>query len=160
MQQSSKYIILQTFLWSNLCLIQIQSKSCGHLTTHLIAIPWLTCHIPNLIRGLCISSLTDEYFLHYYYYYGWPSYRGLDGLSNTVDAAIRIDFTLCRGCTLYPHHGTHGLVLPFGWTNDVPTKPAWPVTLPSYDRQSYSLLESSPGWPRVTSWHLPASWPN
>ena len=77
------------------------------------------------------------------------SYRGLDGLSNTVDTAIRIDFTLCRGCTLYPHHGTHGLVLPFGWTNDVPTKPAWPVTLPSYHRPSYPFLESSPGWPRV-----------
>ena len=26
---------------------------------------------------------------------------------------------------MYPHHGTHGLALPFGWTNDVPTKPSY-----------------------------------
>ena len=27
--------------------------------------------------------------------------------------------------TLYPHYGTHGLALPFGWTNGVPTKPIY-----------------------------------
>ena len=24
---------------------------------------------------------------------------------------------------MYPHHGTHGLAHPFGWTNGIPTKP-------------------------------------
>ena len=36
---------------------------------------------------------------------------------------LSIDYTLCRGSTLYPHHGTHGLAFPFGWTNGIPTKP-------------------------------------
>ena len=40
-----------------------------------------------------------------------------------MDSAIDRLNTLCRGSTLYPHHGTHGLTLPFGWTNDIPTKP-------------------------------------
>ena len=41
------------------------------------------------------------------------------------DAAIDRLNTLCRGSTLYPHHRTHGLVIPFGWTNDIPTKPTY-----------------------------------
>src|SRR3990170_1730432 len=66
-----------------------------------------------------------------------------------MDTAIRIDFTLCRGCALYPHHGAPDLVIPFGWTSIAPTKPACPVTLPSYHRQS-----SSPG---VKPWVAPVS---
>ena len=38
--------------------------------------------------------------------------------------------------TLYPHHGTHGLVLPFGWTNDVPTNPVYCMTLSRPLRQT------------------------
>ena len=41
----------------------------------------------------------------------------------TEDAAIDSLNTLCRGSALYPHYGTHGLALPFGWTNSVLTKP-------------------------------------
>ena len=32
--------------------------------------------------------------------------------------------TLYRGSALYPHYGTHGLALPFGWTNGIPTEPS------------------------------------
>ena len=47
--------------------------------------------------------------------------------------------TLCIGSTLYPHHGTHGLAFPFGWTNGIPTKslhfhntlPATPTQIPN-----------------------------
>ena len=43
----------------------------------------------------------------------------------TEDAAIDSLNTLCRGSALCPHYGTHGLVIPFGWTNDIPTKPIY-----------------------------------
>ena len=46
----------------------------------------------------------------------------LSSMSVTMDSAIDRLNTLCRGSTLYPHHGTHGLALPFGWTNDIPTE--------------------------------------
>ena len=49
----------------------------------------------------------------------------LSSVSITVDSAIDRFNTLCRGSALYPHHGTHGLALPFGWTNGVPTKPIY-----------------------------------
>ena len=38
------------------------------------------------------------------------------------DTAIDRLNTLYRGSALYPHHGIHGLALPFGWTNDIPTE--------------------------------------
>jgi hypothetical protein len=60
--------------------------------------------------------------------------------------------------TLYPHHGTHGLVLPFGWTNDVPTKPnLLHGTLPA--TPTNSPLGYVMGDP-VSFRHLPSSWPN
>ena len=37
--------------------------------------------------------------------------------------SIDLTHTLHRGSTLYPHHRTHGVTLPFGWTNGIPTKP-------------------------------------
>jgi hypothetical protein len=37
---------------------QIQSKSFGHPTITFIAIPWLTYHIPDIIRWLCISTIS------------------------------------------------------------------------------------------------------
>src|SRR3954471_13818522 len=44
----------------------------------------------------------------------------------TEDAAIgSLTNTLCTDRALYPHHRTHGLALPFGWTNGVPTKPIY-----------------------------------
>ena len=57
----------------------------------------------------------------------------------TEDAAIGSLNTLCRGRALYPHYGTHGLALPFGWTNGVPSKliychdtlPATPPQIPN-----------------------------
>src|SRR3989337_2802246 len=50
--------------------------------------------------------------------------------------------------TLYPHHGTHGLVLPFGWTNDIPTKPIYCMTLSR-------PLQQTPLW--AMSWVSPMS---
>ena len=98
----------------------------------------------------------DEFFHHYPSYHGWSllrsgravQYRGL-GYSNRFN-------TLQRLRTL-PTLWSTDLVIPFGWTSIAPTKLVWPVTLPSYHRQSHSLLESSPGWPRAL-WHLPPSW--
>ena len=47
-------------------------------------------------------------------------------MSVTKDAAIdRFNKHYAEVSTLYPHYGTHGLALPFGWTNGVPTKPIY-----------------------------------
>ena len=43
-------------------------------------------------------------------------------VSITEDATIDRLNILCIGSTLYPHHGTHGLALPFGWTNGIPAE--------------------------------------
>ena len=66
--------------------------------------------------------------------------------------------TLCRGSALYPHHEIHGLVIPFGWTNDILTKPSHcPDTLPATPTNSLSML--SPGWPHAYQRHQrPPSW--
>ena len=74
--------------------------------------------------------------------------------------SIDLAHTLCRGSTLYPHHGTLGLTLPYVWTNGVPTKPTYrhdtllatPTNTP---------LGFSPGWPRAYQRHQrPPSWQN
>jgi hypothetical protein len=139
-----KYSILRTILWSNLHLIQIQSKLCGHLTTHLIAIPWLPCHVPDIIRCLCKMSSSIIIIIitvdHLVRSGRAVQYRGC-AYSNRF-------YTLLRLRTL-PTLWSTDLMIPFGWTSIAPTKPAWPVTLPSYHRQSHSLLESSPRWPCV-----------
>ena len=44
----------------------------------------------------------------------------------SAGAAIdRFNIHSAEVSTLYPHYGTHGLALPFGWTNGVPTKPIY-----------------------------------
>ena len=81
-------------------------------------------------------------------------------VSITEDAAIDRLNTLCRGSALYPHHRTHGLTLPFGWTNSVPMKP-FPChdTLPATPTNSLSGL--SLGWPCAYQRHQrPPSWQN
>ena len=46
-------------------------------------------------------------------------------MSVTEDAAMdRFNKHYAEVSTLYPHHGTHGLALPFGWTNGIPTEPS------------------------------------
>jgi hypothetical protein len=48
----------------------------------------------------------------------------LRAVSVTEDAAIdRFNKHSVEVSTLYPHHGTDGLALPFGWTNGIPTEP-------------------------------------
>src|SRR5215216_2454483 len=67
----------------------------------------------------------------------------------TENTAIdRLNTHSAEVCTLYPHHRTHGLVLPFGWTNDVPTKPIYYMT-PSRP------LQETPLW--AMSWVDPIS---
>lgn len=49
---------------------------------------------------------------------------------------LSIDYThYTHVSTLYPHHTTQGLVLPFGWTNIVLTKPIYCMTLSRPVRQ-------------------------
>ena len=44
----------------------------------------------------------------------------------SVGAAIdRFNIHSVEVSTQYPHYGTHGLALPFGWTNGVSTKPIY-----------------------------------
>ena len=62
------------------------------------------------------------------------------------DVAIDRLNTLCRGSTLDPHHGIHGLALPFGWTNGIPTKPSIAMTL-------FQPLRPTPHWAK--SWVAP-----
>ena len=79
-------------------------------------------------------------------------------VSITEDAAIDRLNTLYRGSALYPHHRTHGLALPFGWTNGLPTK-TFPChdTLPATPTNSLSGL--SHGWPHAYQRHQrPPSW--
>ena len=50
---------------------------------------------------------------------------------------------------MYPHHETHGLALPFGWTNGVPKKPIYcHDTLPA--TPTNTPFGFSPGWPMPT----------
>ena len=78
-------------------------------------------------------------------------------VSITEDAAIDRLNTLCRGSAVYSHHRTHGLALPFGWTNGLPTK-TFPChdTLPATPTNSLSGL--SHGWPHAYQRHLQPPW--
>ena len=71
----------------------------------------------------------------------------------SVGAAIdRFNIHSAEVSTLYPHYGTHGLALPFGWTNGVPTKPIYcHDTLPATPTNTPSGF--GPGWPRVYQRH-------
>jgi hypothetical protein len=87
------------------------------------------------------------------------TYWGLDGLSNTVDAAIRIDLTLCRGCALYPHYGALT-----SWSHS-----GGPALLQRNLSDPWlfhhTASNHTPSWSQalgglVSPWHLPPSWPN
>ena len=82
-------------------------------------------------------------------------------MSVTKDAAIdRFNKHSTEVSTLYPHHGTHGLALPFGWTKGVPTKPSYYHAL-SRATPTISLSGLGLGWPRVYQRHQrPSSWQN
>ena len=70
---------------------------------------------------------------------------------STGTAIDRFNIHSAEVSTLYPHHGTHGLALPFGWTNGVPTKPIYcHGTLPAVRLTPHW---ASPGWPRVYQRH-------
>ena len=82
----------------------------------------------------------------------------LRAVSVTKDAAIDRLNTLCRGSALYPHHETHGLALPFGWTSGIPTELSrCHGTLAATPTNSLSGL--SPGWPHAYQRHQrPPPW--
>lgn len=62
-------------------------------------------------------------------------------------ARLSIDYTHCVVVsTLYPHHEPQGLILQFGWTSSVPTKPIYCMTLSS-------PLRPTPLWAK--SWVAP-----
>ena len=68
----------------------------------------------------------------------------------SADAAIdRFNIHSAEVSTLYPHYRTHGLALPFGWTNGVPTKPSYchDTLLPTLTN---APLEFRPGGPMPT----------
>ena len=81
----------------------------------------------------------------------------LSSVSITMNSAIDRFNTLYRGSALYPHHGTHGLALPFGCTNGVPTKLIY-----CYDTLPATQTHSPLGWswvaPCLLKTQRPLSW--
>ena len=79
----------------------------------------------------------------------------------TADEAInRLNTHSAEVSKLYPHHGTHGLSLPFGWTNGIPTKPIYyqDTLLATPTNTAFGF---GPGWPRAYQRHQrPPSWQN
>ena len=87
-------------------------------------------HDQHLVSNIIINILPicTAQNINIYIYITYKSFRHVSvdrTVGPSTDATIDRLNTLCRGSTLYPHHGTHGLALPFGWTNGIPTKPIY-----------------------------------
>jgi hypothetical protein len=163
---------------------QIQSKSFGHPTITFIAIPWPTYHIPDIIRCLCISTVSLINLLSS----GLPyNPQNIHDPPSTSDH--KMSYSIIIIITMVDHLVRPGRTVQYrgrGYSNrfytlqrlrTLPTPwstwPRDPIRVDQCFSNETCLTHDSPivppaiilprsqalRGPCVTSWHLPSSWP-